>query len=416
MKVSASSLEVKIPSKSNNQAKNKPVQTPSFSGKSKASMELARALVAKTSKFPRFLQWLGNNDGEILNAIVTGLGTAFVAPIFIAFNPFSKEDKDTKTYSAWRQPISAIITAGVQIGINMKYNAHLDKIASTGHFDRADLSMYPTKGYLAKIIKHQHPEYTKQQLETAVENMQIDARWKAIDEARGNKSRKGTMRDRKFKPEELVDDDIKATTKERIKKEFKAEIDKLSGKAKEKFIEDKVREHSGKVAIKVVEEKAKVKYKVREWIKKAQDSKTEFKELILAKKAELKRLRKSKAAESEIKFFEKTLSKLIGYGKYENVKFLGNSYKDVLQSVKIKQFIYAQADKNLSVLKSYKKWTGIVISLITLPFSCGLLNYAYPRIMEKIMPQVAQKKKQKEAAQMQPPKLNVVSTSKEGSK
>ena len=36
---------------------------------------------------------------------------------------------------------------------------------------------------------------------------------------------------------------------------------------------------------------------------------------------------------------------------------------------------------------------GIVISLLTLPFACGILNWSYPRIMEKIMPEVANKKK-----------------------
>ena len=258
MKISASNLDSKVTS-SAGYSKNSAIKTgvPSFSGKSQASMELARTLVSKTSRFPRILQWLGNNDGEIMNAIVTGIGTAFVAPIFIAFNPFSKEDKETKAYSAWRQPISAVIAAAIQIGINMKYNAHLDKIASTGHFDRADLSMYPTKEYLAKLIKHQHPEYTKKQLEVAIEDAQIEARWNAIDKARGNKIKgiEGTMRNRVFKPEELVDDDIKALAKEEVKREFKDEIDKLKGKVKEAFIDKKVKERAGAVAEIVVEEK-----------------------------------------------------------------------------------------------------------------------------------------------------------------
>ena len=36
---------------------------------------------------------------------------------------------------------------------------------------------------------------------------------------------------------------------------------------------------------------------------------------------------------------------------------------------------------------------GLVVTLLTLPITCGILNWAYPRIMEKIMPDMAAKKK-----------------------
>ena len=38
---------------------------------------------------PKALFWLNKHNGEIANNVVIALGTAFVAPIFIAFNPFS---------------------------------------------------------------------------------------------------------------------------------------------------------------------------------------------------------------------------------------------------------------------------------------------------------------------------------------
>ena len=36
---------------------------------------------------------------------------------------------------------------------------------------------------------------------------------------------------------------------------------------------------------------------------------------------------------------------------------------------------------------------GLVVTLATLPITCGLLNWAYPRIMEYIMPEMSAKKK-----------------------
>ena len=47
-----------------------------------------------------------------------GIGTAFVAPIFIAFNPIAKQDPKKKKYSAMRQPISAIIATAMGFAIN----------------------------------------------------------------------------------------------------------------------------------------------------------------------------------------------------------------------------------------------------------------------------------------------------------
>jgi hypothetical protein len=39
---------------------------------------------------------------------------------------------------------------------------------------------------------------------------------------------------------------------------------------------------------------------------------------------------------------------------------------------------------------------GLVVTLATLPFTCGFLNWVYPRIMEKIMPEMSAKKKEVE--------------------
>src|SRR5574344_887028 len=59
------------------------------------------------------LDKLSATAGEIQNWIVMNVGTACIAPIFIVNNPLSKENKQNKKYTAWRQPISAIIALGM---------------------------------------------------------------------------------------------------------------------------------------------------------------------------------------------------------------------------------------------------------------------------------------------------------------
>ena len=55
-----------------------------------------RAVSMLTPKKLNGLYKLGANNGENLNNIVTAVGTAGVAPIFIRFNPLSDEDPKVK--------------------------------------------------------------------------------------------------------------------------------------------------------------------------------------------------------------------------------------------------------------------------------------------------------------------------------
>ena len=371
-----------------------PKQTVSFAGKAQAA-ELAKTLVRETKRFPKFLEWLGQNDGEILNTIVTGIGTAFVAPLFIAFNPFSKEDKDTKIYSAWRQPISAILAVAAQIGINMQYNKHLDLISSTGHFDRADLRAMPAKSYLKSIIKLEHPEYNKKQLANEIEKRQTQARWNAIDEARKK------LKDKEISWESTVDNEALRLARKEIKKDFKDELAKLSDKQQEKYIEKLLPERAKIVAQRQVEESGKIKFQVREWIQEAKNKSIDFDALVKEKAKAIEAM----AENSEKAFLSKTLVKLKEYKSFDNVKDLGKTLAEVTQNVKIKRMVLANIDRARAVLSSYRRWTGIVISLITLPVSCGLLNYTYPRLMEKIMPHAHKKKMHKYDTPPMPKKL-----------
>ena len=73
---------------------------------------------------------------------------------------------------------------------------------------------------------------------------------------------------------------------------------------------------------------------------------------------------------------------------FVSVKNLGKTYEEVLHNVKVKRLVRARTSDAAKSLSSANKWLGIIVSLVTLPFSCGALNWAYPRVMEKIMPSI----------------------------
>lgn len=104
---------------------------------------LANAVYENSKGSQKLLMDLYKLRGENLNNAITAIGTAGVAPFFIRYNPFSHEDKDSKAYSAWRQPISAGITLGGQLLVMSNYNKMLDRHAATAGVDEMDLRAKP---------------------------------------------------------------------------------------------------------------------------------------------------------------------------------------------------------------------------------------------------------------------------------
>lgn len=94
-------------------------------------------------------------QGEHFNNAVTAIGTAGVAPIFIINNPLAKEDKNTKKYTAARQPISAIITLAGQVPVMLAYNKMLDNYVTEHRLDRCDLHAAPPLSYYKDLVNSQ---------------------------------------------------------------------------------------------------------------------------------------------------------------------------------------------------------------------------------------------------------------------
>lgn len=124
-----------------------------------AARRLADSIYENSNGTGKFLMWLNKNSGENLNNIVTAIGTTGVAPFFIAFNPFSKEDKNSKAYTALRQPVSAVITLGTQLLVMSNYNKWIDKHAAYLGADEMDLAAKPPESVILPRAKSDYAAY-----------------------------------------------------------------------------------------------------------------------------------------------------------------------------------------------------------------------------------------------------------------
>ncbi|MDD3149969.1 MAG: hypothetical protein PHV68_03970 [Candidatus Gastranaerophilales bacterium] len=70
--------------------------------------------------------------GEGAGIFFDFIGKAAIIPIVMIFNPFSKEDKDSKTYSALKHPVGASIQAVMEVSILMQGTRYIDKLAKQG--------------------------------------------------------------------------------------------------------------------------------------------------------------------------------------------------------------------------------------------------------------------------------------------
>lgn len=355
---------------------------PAFCGGYTISREVSKQITENSAKFAKILTKLGQNDGEILNIIVTAIGTAFVAPFFIAFNPLSKEDKETKIYSALRQPISAVIAVAAQLGIVSKFNNWLNNLASTDQIDRMKLGVKPRDSYLKKLIKLENPTWTKAEV-----NEEIKSRLDKIFRTTVEKERV-RLKSATINYEDLITSSFYKSAQDQIKEEFKDVLKTMSKKDAKKFLGDKTTQKAADNIREMLLKEARVKHQL---------SRLKGETNIQSAIAKLQKQLASATNPGDIETIKASIAKLKSGISMDQIKNHGEKFQDVLQSVKIKQLVKTQINNAEDVLKSTKKYGGIILSLLTLPITCGILNWAYPRIMEKLMPDVANKKKAKEA-------------------
>lgn len=87
---------------------------------------------ARKSLFDLFANKLSKFNGEKASIIANAAGKAIISPIVIAYNPFSKESEETKTLTAWKQPIAAVVNYTTQFVINLQVGKYINMLAENG--------------------------------------------------------------------------------------------------------------------------------------------------------------------------------------------------------------------------------------------------------------------------------------------
>lgn len=357
----------------------------------------------------KFFTYVGEHEGEMLNTAVTFFGTAVIAPIFIAFNPLSKETKENKVYTAGRQPISAVIAAAFQFYVNSKFNNWLYKTASTGGWGPLyDISAEPNESYLKRLVALEKPNLKGAELLKEIENRKIAIRRRAIAQARSEYNKIKDIKQpngsivkgleeidiKQLIHQEKLGKDYYDAVFEDLKVEYASEIEGMSEKKAAKFLKKKITpemlENKAIATItKEVEIETNVKWAIREYAKKFDKTGQSMDEVLNTLRTQLAN------GEGDKCFLEKLIAKLTKIQEFEvangrkdfsSVTDLGKTREAVMRNVKIKRLVRANIANNKIRVGNAKNAYGIIVSLVTLPFSCGLLNWAYPRVMEKVMP------------------------------
>lgn len=138
----------------------------SFSGNASDEVELVKEVVTKVDSsfgpvgkivkgISKFLdEYAGEKENQLINAVFT----TSLAPLMIAFNPFSKSDEKTKKYTALRQPISAAIAISGGLAMTEGVNYFMNKMVSEGYLPFIDCRLEPDKEYLKSKFNKAYKE------------------------------------------------------------------------------------------------------------------------------------------------------------------------------------------------------------------------------------------------------------------
>lgn len=396
-----------------------------------------------------------DNMGEVQNIIINALGTGLVAPIFIKWNPLSKTDEDTRTYSAWRQPVSAVLAVVTQVGVTIPFNKMIDRLANNGYYDENyNKTLFQDKSYIEKIVKRQYPyaskaeitRLTKQKMTDQQNNLlrmikedkivmnkdngqtfqisektyralQEDVLSKKLQEAQAelDKCNQITIPKKVERAEyyinnkqealgifEKLDKQLDASN---APKEIKAQIRKLKTEHKNKNPElikifDEILDRRGnntkdlKIAM-----QAKVKGILRDInfyteTKSPLNSKEKITEFVKAWETK----ERINPITSEINVLKKMQEMLSDKKRMTDIENYLNTVIENDKGHRLAKFKYSEEISKLlqtrikNNLKAHKQLTGLRVSLIILPLSCWLLNWTYPKFMDAVFPNLSNKK------------------------
>ena len=398
---------------------------------------------------------LCDNMGETQNIILNALGTGLVAPIFIKWNPLSKTDEDTRTYSAWRQPVSAILAVVTQVGVTIPFSKMIENRANAGFYDaKYNKTLFQDDKFITKKLKRIYPYTSKKQIQEMTQNKIAEQYQNLIHMIQDNKvimsKEDGSplpMDDQKFK--ELVDKvlqkkidfeegELKKCNEITIPKKLKRGEYYRNHTEEAKQIFNELNNHLAKTS-----NPESIKNEVKQLKKQYKNGDKELLAIfddILGRRgnndAELKIALKDKLSgilrdidyhtgfadaaqwkqgiinyetESRINPIKESLEKLNNMKQMIANKQTVGQIEDYLDEIvtekeghrlfkfKLSKEVAAEMQKIVkNNLKAHKQITGLIVSFLMLPISCSLLNWCYPRFMDAFFPNLSNKKHPKE--------------------
>ena len=405
------------------------------------------ALNSEMSKYiPKQLKTLQQIDkysGEAFNIGVNALGTAAVAPVFIAYNPLSKTDEETKKYSALRQPISAVLAVITQAGLVIPWNRLLDSWNNNGMTGQFyDQRGFQDKAYLMRQAKKANPNMSKKQLEEVVRTQQAEqyaklyadfieqgsiiVNGKPISETEMRDIIKDTCKDKIKKGQETLErykyngekynnkiqrgiylfenKEIVLEKMAKIKTDIASMDDKQITKYMKELIKDAKASGTDKELINIFETDFKPKVDKESLLKQIThvveetDKYAQFTDKASLKYSIIDNLNRSNShLEKQIEHF-KSIQKLTQEnGSFQKIMELIKKEK-LADGVELDDIRVGVVDKYIDKIskriKGQKAISGLVLSLAIMPVTCCALNYIYPRFMDKFFPHLSKIKKE----------------------
>lgn len=429
---------------------------PNFTGVS--ASEVKAGINQMQNPFMKWMSKFENNIGELQDVCINAVGTGLLAPIFIKYNPLSKTDEDTRTYSAWRQPISAVLAVCTSGLVTIPFSRLVKRMSNDGTFSEPlNKSPFQDKDFLTKQAKKNHPDWNDARIEKHVNDTMKAQEGALLRSIRDNDTVNYTYRN-------ITDGKI--TTKSMSKEKFKdlllktvADLKENEQKQLDRFNNEKIpnriaRNEYFRTNPQVSEEllnsiKAKINgtdnideiKKFLEGKKKSVKSDKELKQIVTdlinyagvdkesveakvdhmleyleaskgkTSKAEIEEMVKKGTAsrvnqyKDSIRFLEE-IEKAINEGKsVKTIEELFTANKSKFsESLKNKNFADEVVKKLKDLTKSRidgcKRIANLIVALAVLPVACSLLNWIYPRFMAAVFPNLSNKKHDNESQEL----------------
>lgn len=438
---------------------NKRGTIPNFTGVS--ASEVKAGINQMQNPFMKWMSKFENNIGELQDVCINAVGTGLLAPIFIKYNPLSKTDEDTRTYSAWRQPISAVLAVCTSGLVTIPFSRLVKRMSNDGTFSEPlNKSPFQDKDFLTKQTKKAHPDWNDARIENHVndtmkaqedtllrsirDNDTVNYTYKSITDGKiTTKSMSKekfrdllsrTVADLKENEQKQLDRFNNEKIPNRIERneyfrtnpqKSKEFLDSISAKINgtdnideiKKFLESKKKSvKSDKVLKQIVSDLIDYAGVDKESVKTKVDHMLDYHNASIGKnsKAEIEQMVKEGTAprvkqyENSIKFLE-DVEKAIKEGKsvkaieelFNNKKATANFFSESLQNKNLAdEIIKKLKDLTKSRIDGCKRIANLIVALAVLPVACSLLNWIYPRFMAAVFPNLSNKKHGNESQEL----------------